>query len=336
MNYFKKHSLWFLKVCLIMLNLLPVAVHAETQVIKLATLAPEGSTWMKVFQATKDEVEKNTDGRIKIVIYGSGVQGDEKVVVQKMRTGQLHGAALTSVGLSLIAPEIASMQLPLVFENYQQVDHTREAMRAEFEAKLLENGYVLLGWGDVGFSYIYSNQPIRKPSDLKKAKVWAWNSDPVTTRLITEAGANPIPLGVPDVLPALRTGQVNTVLVSPLVLVSLQWYPGMKYQMKQPLAFGIGALIVSKKQWDSFLPSDRDFINNATQKWTQILQDKIRKDNERALKLLKRHGIEELEASAEEMTAWKSTAIRTCDGLVGEAFPEETLDKLRQHANEVE
>src|SRR5262245_49068205 len=74
--------------------------------IKLATLAPEGSTWMKTMHKIDDDVRAKTQNRVGFKFFPGGVQGDEKDVIRKMRNGQVHGAAFTGFGLGSIVPEV--------------------------------------------------------------------------------------------------------------------------------------------------------------------------------------------------------------------------------------
>ena len=160
-------------------------------VLKMATLAPENSAWDKVFKRFEKEVEEATNGTLDLKVYNGGVQGDEEVVVRKMKSGQLDGAAVTAVGLSKIVPNALVLQLPGLFTSYKELDYVRKKMNADLTAEFEKQGYVFLGWGDVGFAYIFSNTPIEKPSDLKKAKMWAWSADPIASVIISEAGATP-------------------------------------------------------------------------------------------------------------------------------------------------
>ena len=58
--------------------------------IKLATLAPEGSTWMNLMHQMNDEVTKATEGRVTFRFYPGGISGDEKDMLRKAKIGQLH------------------------------------------------------------------------------------------------------------------------------------------------------------------------------------------------------------------------------------------------------
>ena len=85
---------------------------AGKTIIKLATLAPEGSSWVNVFNEMNQEVQQKTDGQVKFRIYPGGVLGDERDMLRKMHIGQIHSAALTSAGLSAIFPEFDVFQIP--------------------------------------------------------------------------------------------------------------------------------------------------------------------------------------------------------------------------------
>ncbi|MCH7645689.1 MAG: TRAP transporter substrate-binding protein DctP, partial [Nitrospinae bacterium] len=65
--------------------------------IKFATLAPEGSTWMKIMRQLDAELYERTGGELGFKIYAGMVQGDEKDVLRKIRIGQLHAGGAAAV-----------------------------------------------------------------------------------------------------------------------------------------------------------------------------------------------------------------------------------------------
>lgn len=312
--------------------LLPTA-RAEI-VIKMATLAPERSAWDKVFRAFNKDLKKETDGRLSVKIYAGGVQGDEAVVVKKMKTGQIGGAALTAVGLGAIYPDVLVLQLPSLFSDYKSLDHTRDALREDFEREFLTRGYVLLGWGDVGFAHLFSNTPVRKPDDLKQVKMWAWNADPISGAVATRAGSSPVPLGVPDVLPSLNTGLIDGFTASPLAAIALQWFTKAKYMTKDPVALGIGATVISKAQWDAIPAADQVILRRVSDKWHKILIKKVRQDNEKSAALLQKQGIQAVEQSADDKAAWRRLADTVQKDLVGKVYSQALLDRVKKLASE--
>ena len=135
---------------LLALLLWPLPGNADEKgfVIKIATLAPEGSSWIKTFQALNAEIMKKTGNRVQFKIYPGGVLGDEKDMLRTMQIGQIHGAALTSGGLSVLFKEIDVYQIPFLFQNYGEVDRVVANMDPFFRKGLQDNGYELLGWSE--------------------------------------------------------------------------------------------------------------------------------------------------------------------------------------------
>jgi TRAP-type C4-dicarboxylate transport system substrate-binding protein len=70
------------------------------EVLKLATLAPQGSVWDTTLRAMGAEMATASGGEVQLRLYPGGVAGDESDVVRKMRLGQFQGAALTVTGLA--------------------------------------------------------------------------------------------------------------------------------------------------------------------------------------------------------------------------------------------
>ena len=88
----------------------------KKQKIKFATLAPEGTSWMKAMRSFSKAVGKESNNEVSFKFYPGGVSGDEKDVIRKMRIGQIHAAGFTGVGLGEILPEVRVLDLPFLFE----------------------------------------------------------------------------------------------------------------------------------------------------------------------------------------------------------------------------
>jgi len=99
------------------------AAFAGTK-IKIATVAPDGTTWMKVMKEMAQEVEKSTGGEVKLKFYPGGVMGDEGDVIRKMRFGQVHGGAFTGRGLGEVNRLIHK------FKVFSGVHHDKQIMDA--------------------------------------------------------------------------------------------------------------------------------------------------------------------------------------------------------------
>ena len=296
--------------------------------IKIATVAPSGSAWMKIFKKMKKKIKQETGGAVKIRFYPGQVQGDEKDVVRKMRTGQLQGGSFTAVGLGKLNPKVLVLQMPMLFDTVGQLDKVRKAMRAEFEKSFQEKGYVLLGWGDVGWVYIFSKKPIDSQRTLIKQKVWVWKDDPISKAMMKVAGVSPRLLGLPAVYPALNTGMVNTVYNAPLACLTLQWYTKVKYYTDYQLAIAIGATVINKKTWDKISAENQKKVMAVTWKYHRALTLKVRKDNKKALKALIKAGIKPVAVTAANKKKFRDIAHKVADQFAGKYYSRALLNKV--------
>lgn len=301
---------------------------------RLATLAPEGSTWMKILGRGAEEVSKATGSRVSIKYYAGGVQGDEKDVVAKMQLGQLDGGAMTSIGLSLIDESIRVIELPMLFKSVEELDYVRKKMWPLFQARFLKKGYYLSEPGDVGFLFFYSSEPVKTIADLGKAKVWLWGEDKIVKAMFKRMSVSGVPMGVPDVLPALNTGRINATYASPLAAVALQWYTKAKYATSMPMAYGIAGTLVRKQSWDKLSAEDQKAAEKTFRIQAQKLKKAVRSDNERAAKAISRAGVKTIDTPPAMAAEFDKHAQGVWQELVGKVYSKEDLDMVLKYRAE--
>ena len=325
----------FAAICLsILLLLMPSHASAAKKPkpkvhIKFATLAPEGSSWMKAMRGLDKELREKTDNRVGFKFYTGGVQGDEKDVLRKMRNGQLHAGGFTGFGLGSIAPHVRVLELPFLFENHDEIDHVRKEMDSLFSGFFEEKGFISLGWADVGFIYVFSNSPIHSPADLQTVKMWIWSGDPLAELFFKAFEISPIPLSAPDVLTSLQTGIVNAVYSSPLACVALQWFTRVKYMTSVPITHGIGAVLISEKALRKVSEADVQLLKELSVEYMGALNEKTRAQNTEAIASMKKEGVEILAIDEQIRKEFFTTGKSAWADGVGELYSQELLDQVQ-------
>jgi TRAP-type C4-dicarboxylate transport system substrate-binding protein len=272
----------------------PAVASAQTT-LKVATLAPDGSSWMKLFREFGANIEKRTEGRVKVKFYPGGVQGDERDVLRKMKLGQLAGAAITGIGLSMIHPAVRVLELA---RSYEELDALRSAFGEQLKKQVADKGYVLVNWGDVGPIHIFANRPVKGLEDLRQTKMWMWSDDPVSRQFFDALEIRGVPMGVPDVLPGLSTGAIDAFLGAPLPTLALQWGTKVKYMSSLVIGQATGATVFAKKVWDTLTPDDQKVVLEEAHAAEVKVLAQGRSDNAKALEQLKSRGLEVVATSA--------------------------------------
>ncbi len=274
------------------LALAPAPARAqEAKAIKFATLAPDGSTWMKVMNDLSKELEIRTGGKLKFKFYPGGVSGDEKDVIKKIRIGQLQAGGFTGVGLGEVAPDARLLDSPWLFRSRAELEHVRSKFSKDFESAVEKGGFVLLGWTDLGSVYIFSKNPIANIEDMRRSRMWVWEGDPIPQAAYKALGVNPIPLSVVDVMQSLQTGMIDAVYGPPLGVIALQWFQRAKNIYPVPMAESTGAMLISKTFFDALPAEQRDALVEISAKHLKRLNRLSSAENEKALESLKTQGL---------------------------------------------
>jgi TRAP-type C4-dicarboxylate transport system substrate-binding protein len=312
-----------------------LALFLAAITIKIATVAPEGTPWYDALQDLDKDLRAATSNEVSLRIYPGGTAGDEKVCLKKMKAGQLNAAVLTGMGLGEALPWIRLLELPFQYRSAEEVDYVRGKLDERLRAELEKRGYVLIGWGEVGTVTLFSNKPLKAVEDVRQAKPWAWEGDPLVLASFRAFGVSPKPLALPEVLTSLQTGLIDTVYSAPTACLGLQWHTKLKYRIDVPLTIACGGTLVQKSFWDKLPEQHRKTILELGKKHQDLLLARSRKDDVEGVKVLGEKGVETIAWPPAEVAKNQEIGARVSDELAGEGegklFPKELLDEVRQH-----
>jgi TRAP-type C4-dicarboxylate transport system substrate-binding protein len=291
---------------LVLLLLLWLATPAATaQTLKIATIAPEGSSWMNDMKSGAKAIQEHTGGRVKFKFYGGGVQGNDKQVQRKMRTGQLHGGAFTSGALNKFQKDADLFSMPMLFNSIDEVRLVRKNLDAEVRQRLEDAGYVNFGFAGAGFAYMMSNKPLASLSDLKGQKVWIPEGDPIGFAALRALGIAPVIMPVTDVMTGLQTDLLDSVTVPPVGAVVFQWHTRLKYITELPIAYVYASLLIDRRAFSKLTPEDQLIVREVMEGIYRKFDQGGVADNRNALQALLDNGLEMVATDAAEVDEWR-------------------------------
>jgi TRAP-type C4-dicarboxylate transport system substrate-binding protein len=311
---------------------LALAPAAPAGTLKVATVVPEGSSWMQKMRAAAREIETRTDGRVELKFYPGGVMGNERTVLRKMRARQLQGGAFTGGALGRIFPDLDLYSLPLLFRSYAEVDYVRERLDPILLEGLERNGVVALAIGDAGFAHVMSRKPLREVRDLKGTRIWIQEGDTMSETAFEIAGVSPVQLPLSDVYTALQTGLVDTVAAPPIAAIAFQWHTKLKYVTDVPLMYLTGMLAVDARWFHELRPEDQAVLREVVRRATRELDLANREGEDDAKRALRQQGLEFVTASSpEELARWHDITDQALAKLrARNIYSERMLDDLHQ------
>ena len=252
-------------------------------------------------------------------------------MVKKIRIGQLHAAGLTGVGLGEVAPQTRLLDAPWLFRSRVELEAVRAKFGADLEASLDKGGFALLGWIELGSVYVFSKNPIVGPEDMKTAKMWLWDGDPIALAAYKALGVHPIALSVVDLMQSLQTGMIDAVYGPPLGVIALQWHAKLKHIYPVPMAESSGAVLVSKKFFAALPDDQQALLKELCAKHLKHLNALTAVENSKALEALKTQGLHMAAKPGQDtMKKYEELGLSARKELAGKLFSKDLLDRVEK------
>jgi len=314
---------------LLVLVCLLLPAHAGPHNIKVAVITPEGSTWVKVLREMAAEVKNRSMGAVTFTIYAGGVSGDEVDVLRKMRVNRMHAAGLSGVGLGIILPRVRILEAPLLFHNDREIDAVREQMFDQFSADFLNKGYVLLGFTEGGWVYLFAQHDISQEAAFASAKMWVWKGDRVAETFLHNFGIRTTPLHIAEVNTGLETHMIDAFYSPPLAAIAFQWHTRARYVLDYPLANATAALVMTKKAFNTLAAEHQAIVKETARKYCRKLVALTREDNQKALQVMQAQGLTFVAPGAAQLKKFQSDARKAYTQSIPDLYPQSLFDRIQ-------
>jgi TRAP-type C4-dicarboxylate transport system substrate-binding protein len=299
--------------------------------LKIATVLPESTQWMKDMRDGAAEIRERTNDRVTFKFYSGGVQGNPGTVLRKIKIGQLHGGAFTPTDLLQVYPDLNIYGLPFLFASADEAAFVRQTIDPKLAQGLEDAGFVSFGFANAGFAVILSNLPVRSHQDLRGRKVWVPEGDLISYEAMKALDLSPVTLPVTDVLTGLQTGLIDIVAMSPAGALVLQWHTKVKYVTRMPIVYSMGLLTVATKAFDHIEPSDQEIVREVMSALYSRWDTENRQDAKDAMQALIASGIEPVEPAPGEMEKLQRIMQRNNRAMAEDGlFSLELLQEVRQ------
>ena len=314
---------------------LALPLHAQAPVtVKMATLVPENSSWFLVLKEVADQWGKLSGGKVRVLLYPGGRQGDDPDVVRKMNLGTLNAAVLTSAGIAEIDRSIYALSIPMAFNGYDEVYAVLEKMRPKLEAAFEAKGFIVLNWADGGWNHIFSKSPVALPEDMRKLKLFSWAGDPRTTEVWKKLGFDPRVAPSTELVTGLQTGLFEAFLAPPQVALITRYYEQTHYMTAMQFQILMGATVIRKDVWERIPAELRPQLLQVARTAGAKLQKSIRDEYEGDVEAMKKAGVTVVPVDAKARDSWRRTIEGAYSIVRGGAVPTDAFDDALRYRDE--
>ncbi len=321
-----------MKVLALFFSLLTLtAAAAEARVVvKLGTLAPEGSVWHDALLEVRQKWLAITEGEVELRIYAGGVLGGEDEMVRKLQRRSLDAVAISGGGLPHLEESLDVLNIPLLFESYEELDYVRARMAPELEKRLAQSGFKVLNWSDAGWAYFFTKTPVRTPDELRELRLWISSGAPEAEELFKKFGLRVVPLPVTDMLTGLQTGLVEAIDVPPLFALLDGSFRLASYMTDLRWAPVNGAVVISTRTWQKISARNHEALLTAIADTAGLAQAKIRQAGQESISEMRARGLQVVSLDGDTRALWRREAQAAYPALrANTGFPDLFDEVLR-------
>lgn len=230
----------------------------------------------KVWEAAnlvRNELERRSNGRIKIMFYPAGVLGNERQLLETCYLGIIEMVQCTSSVVTTLDATFDALDMPYLFVDEE---HHQKVMNGPIGRELLDgltkNKLQGLAFYSCGFRSIYAHKPVRSPEDLRRMKIRVMES-PVMIESLNRMGADATALSASEVFTALKTGVVDGAENNPNVFVSAAHIEAVKHYSLTRHFANQHVLVANKKWLDSVKEKHPDLYRLIREVPRDIIQE---------------------------------------------------------------
>ncbi|MBZ4687396.1 MAG: hypothetical protein PWQ96_223 [Clostridia bacterium] len=302
----------------------------NTITLKYAFFAPANTFPAKQMEKWKEEVEKRTNGKVKVELFPGGTL----LTAKNMYDGVKNGVA--EVGLSVTTyepgrfPLLAISDMPSKFPNARVASQVIYDLIQEFPPVAFKD-YKILTAFTTEPAHLQTVKPVRKLEDLKGMQL---RISGAIIPVLQSLGASPVGMSMAETPEALQTGIIEGNVSSREVLMDFKLAEKIKYVTEYPMTINTFVAVMNKDVWDS-LPRDVqeviDELGPEMAVWTGEYMDNHVKE---ALEWSKKEqGLEIITLDPAEKARWdqiiKPLQENYVEELKAKGMPaEEYLDRL--------
>lgn len=250
------------------------AAKADVKPIELRFTTIVGSMHpnFKAFEEFAAEVNKKTNGQVKISVYPTGTLNPPLETLNTV----INGLADIGAGAVGYSPQLLPLN-ELVSTTMMGISSAGESAKIWKDLynqipelqKELEKVHVLWFYSTSPLS-IGTKVPIKKIEDLKGLSL---RFPPGTEALAKAWGVNPVSMPVGEIYTALQKGTIDGFFTGSETLESMRLADYTKYLTNLDMVVGLHPVVVNKKVWDS-LPADVQKVINDLIPWAEELTNK--------------------------------------------------------------
>ncbi|MEC5386348.1 TRAP transporter substrate-binding protein [Uliginosibacterium sp. H3] len=253
--------------------------------LKLGHFAADGTPNAIAALQFKTNVEKRTNGEVKINVFGNNALGSPPEVLEQVMLGAVDMSLSGQDQLAKNFPFYDTISTPFAFKDYAMADKIIDGdFKAWAEPELAKKGLVHLSDWEWGFRQLTnSKKSVVVPADMKGMKI---RTPPAFAyqAFVEAAGGNAVTIAFPELVMAMKQGVVDGQENPVGTIYALKLYETQKYMTILNYTYSSMVHVVNKRSWDKLTPAQQQIVREESASAAKFARKTVRDEEATQLK----------------------------------------------------
>lgn len=300
-------------------------------VLRIGTVAPEGSEWAREFAFWVKEIDQRSSGRVKVKLYLGAVAGDDLEMQKRIDKNQLDGQLAAATLCNRLIPSMRVGNLNGMFQNRDEAFHVMHQLYPTFEREARQVGWTLLGIAGIGTDMVFSRRPITSMAELRRTRLWRWDQDEVSILIDDAMGFHHVLRPLYAAGAAYDRGDTDGFFAIGSAALVFQWYSRVKYLLDLRLGYLTSCVVIHNRAFDRLDREQAAVVREATIRLAARFENLGRKlDDKIQNGLFDRAGVKRIKASRQFRGEFFEASRQARDKLGERLVPRPLQDRVMQ------
>ena len=314
--------------------------YAQEKVYKFryADMVPPSHTRARVTEAWIKEIEKRSNGQIKISYFPANTLTPPGQTYDSITKG------IADMGSSVLGysagrfPLSEVLTLPLGFKDGKQATKIAYAYYKKFQPKEFADTKTLMLYGGASCMFMTA-KPIAKTEDLKGMRIRILSE---CADIAKAVGCSPVTMPVTECYDGLQKGLMEGILISVETLKSYRFGELIKTVLDNPaFSYAVSFFVsMNKQKWESLPKNLQQVMESVTEEFVDKYGDNWLQGEKDGLEYGISKGAKHVKVSAEEQARWTEkmkpihdeyVKMAKSKGLPGDEALKFCLDQIKQN-----
>ena len=242
---------------------------AQTE-LKFADSLPKTFSYYPAMFAFKEAVEAKTK-TLKINVFGEGVLGDQKAIMESTKVGAIDISVVASQVSQQLVPEHGIYGLPFVWVKEEDFRKFIEGpIAVELGKKMEVHGLKVLATVDVSpVGVVNSKRAVKTPSDMKGLKLRVMQ-DPMQIEVVNAMGGIAVPMGTSEVYTAIQQGQIDGNATSAQLIWALKNHEVAKHYSDTKQSQSAAIVMMNLKKYNALSAEQKAALEDGSKAFLKV------------------------------------------------------------------